>query len=102
MSRFFTIKPKETKKLLEAAKPVITVFSAISNLQKKIAEKEKNIKSGKAKPEEIKELKTELKKTEQEFKKMGKKKIPIVRIECPRTRQVETTLTTNYLFFKKS
>jgi DNA-directed RNA polymerase sigma subunit (sigma70/sigma32) len=75
MNRFFTIKPKETKRLLKAAKPVITIFSAISNLQKKIAEKEKIIKSGKAKPEEIKELKTELKKKEKEFKKMGKKQI---------------------------
>jgi RNA polymerase sigma factor (sigma-70 family) len=75
MNRFFTIKPKETRRLLKAAKPVITVFSAISNLQKKIAEKEKIIKSGKAKPEEIKELKTELKKKEKEIKKMGKKQI---------------------------
>jgi RNA polymerase sigma factor (sigma-70 family) len=75
MSKIFTIKPKETKKLLKAAKPVITIFSAIGNLQKKIVEKEKSIKSGKAGLEEVKELKTELKNKEKEIKKMGKKKI---------------------------
>jgi DNA-directed RNA polymerase sigma subunit (sigma70/sigma32) len=38
MSKSFSLKPKEEKKLLEKAQPVVTIFSAISSLQKKIAE----------------------------------------------------------------
>jgi DNA-directed RNA polymerase sigma subunit (sigma70/sigma32) len=75
MSKFFALKPNEVKKLLKEAKPVVTIFSAISSLQKKIAEKEKNIKSKKAVSEEVKKLKTELKEKEQELEKLGKKKV---------------------------
>src|SRR3954447_1481026 len=75
MNKFFTLKPNKAKELLKVAKPVMTVFSAISSLRKKIAEKEKNIKNKKNTLEEIKELKIELKKKEKELEKMGEKKV---------------------------
>lgn len=75
MNKFFTLKPNKIKELVEAAKPVVTIFSAINSLEKKIHEKEKNTKIKKAASEDIKKLKIELKKKEKELKKMGKKKI---------------------------
>jgi DNA-directed RNA polymerase sigma subunit (sigma70/sigma32) len=75
MSKFFTLKPKKVRELLQVAKPVVTILSAISSLQKKIEEKQNNTKNKKAASEEIKKLKIELKKKEQELEKMGKEKV---------------------------
>jgi DNA-directed RNA polymerase sigma subunit (sigma70/sigma32) len=75
MNKFFALKPKKVKELLKTAKPVMTIFSAINNLKKKIAEKEKNLKKKKIAPEEIKKLKIELKEREKELKKMGEEKV---------------------------
>src|ERR1051326_8381524 len=75
MRKNIALKPKEVEKLLKIAKPVITIFSAISSLQKKITEKEKNIKREKGTVEELKKLKTELKNEERKLKKMGEKRL---------------------------
>ncbi|CAI2173074.1 5280_t:CDS:2 [Funneliformis geosporum] len=75
MSKFFSLKPNKVKELVEAAKPVVTIFSAIISLEKKIEEKERNIKNKKIVAEDIKKLKTELKKKKKELEKMGKKKV---------------------------
>ena len=75
MNRFIALKPKKVTELLKAAKPVMTIFSAINNLKKKISEKEKSIKNKKTIQEEIKKLKIELKEKEQELEKMDKKKL---------------------------
>jgi len=38
MNKFFTLKPKNEKELLKAAKPVLAILSSINSLQKKITE----------------------------------------------------------------
>ena len=73
MHKYVKLKPKEEKELLKAAKPVVTIFSAISSLQKQILEKEK--KSKRTVPGEIEKLKDELKKKEKELGKMSEAKI---------------------------
>src|SRR2546428_93060 len=75
MSKIFTLKPKKEKELLQAAKPVVTIFSEISKLQKEITEKEKGTKKKKVLPGEIEKLKSELKKKEKELEKVGEKKV---------------------------
>ncbi|CAJ0908505.1 13439_t:CDS:2 [Entrophospora sp. SA101] len=60
---------------VKPAKPVVTIFSAISSLQKEISDKEKKIKSKRAVPGEIEKLKDELKKKEKELGKMSEAKI---------------------------
>ena len=75
MNKLFTLKPKKEKELLKAAKPVVTIFSAISSLQKEISEKEQKIKNKRVSPGEIEKLKSELKKKEKELEKMSKEKI---------------------------
>ncbi|CAI2194128.1 3827_t:CDS:2, partial [Funneliformis geosporum] len=72
---FLIAKISSLVELVEAAKPVVTIFSAINSLEKKIKEKERNIKNKKAVAEDIKKLKIELKKKEKELKKMGEKKV---------------------------
>jgi DNA-directed RNA polymerase sigma subunit (sigma70/sigma32) len=75
MNKFFTLKSKNEKELLEASKPVLTILLSISSLQKQIAEKEKKIKIRKISPEEIEKLKVELKNKEKELQKLGKEKL---------------------------
>src|SRR6185437_13299766 len=75
MNKFFTLKPKNEKELLKAAKPVLTILSSINNLKKQISEKEKKIKSKNNPPEEVEKLKIELKKKEKELQKLGGKKL---------------------------
>jgi len=75
MNKFFALKPEKVKELLKAAKPAVAIALAISSLQKKISEKEKNPKNKKTALEEIKKLKIELKKKEKELQKIGKKKV---------------------------
>src|SRR6185436_1388769 len=75
MNKFPPLKPKEEKELLKAAKPVMSIFSAISNLKKEIAKKERRVKNKQGVPGEIEKLKSELKKKENELEKMGKKKV---------------------------
>ena len=75
MNKFFTLKSKNEKELLKAAKPVVAIFSAISSLQKQIGEKEKKIKRKGKSVEEIEKLKAELKKKEKELQKLGEEKV---------------------------
>jgi DNA-directed RNA polymerase sigma subunit (sigma70/sigma32) len=74
-NRLPPLKPKKERELLKAAKPVVTIFSAISKLKKTIAEKEKKINSKDKSSTEIEKLKSELKKKEKELQKLGEKKI---------------------------
>lgn len=75
MKKVFNLKPEKEKELLRAAKPIVTIFSAITRLKKEISEKERKAKNRRVVLEKIVELKSELKKKEQELAKMDKEKI---------------------------
>jgi len=75
MNKITPLTAKEERELLKAAKPVITIFLAINNLQKEIAEKENNTKNKQIAPGEIEKLKNELKKKKKELEKMGEEKV---------------------------
>jgi hypothetical protein len=66
MNKFSTLKRKKERELLQAAQPIITILLEISNLQKEIAEKEKRTKIKQVAAEEMKKLRSKLKKKEKE------------------------------------
>lgn len=75
MNKRFTLTLEKERELLRVAKPVVTIFLAISSLQKGISEKEKKIKNKRTVPGEIEKLKAELKEKQKELEKMGEKKV---------------------------
>ncbi|CAG8466403.1 4043_t:CDS:2 [Paraglomus brasilianum] len=71
MNKITPLTAKEERELLKAAKPVITIFLAINNLQKEIAEKENNTKNKQIAPGEIEKLKSGRKVDREELKAEG-------------------------------